>query len=94
MRNTVLNTEYTDVQFLVKYNSNGHSVWKHQLSDNLTGVLDSRIHLTSDPKGNILIKFFIQRYHLARSRTLIQSPDGVGEAFVAKLDSTGKLLLV
>ncbi|HQX45174.1 MAG: T9SS type A sorting domain-containing protein [Saprospiraceae bacterium] len=87
-----LNTEYTDVQFLVKYNSNGHCVWKHQLSDNLTGVLDSRIHLTSDPKGNILISSSFRGTIWLDPEHSIQSPDGVGEAFVAKLDSNGKLL--
>lgn len=58
----------------------------------MTGVLDSRIHLTSDPKGNILISSSFRGTIWLDPEHSIQSPDGVGEAFVAKLDSNGKLL--
>ena len=87
-----LDTGFTDIQFLVKYNSQGHCVWKHQLSDNLTGVLDSRIHLTTDPIGNIIISSSFRGTIWLDPEHSIQSSDGEGEAFVAKLDSNGKLL--
>ena len=87
-----LNTEYTDIQFLVKYDSHGQCVWKHQFSDNFTGVLDDRIFLSSDPLGNIIISSSFRGTIWLDPEHSIQSPDGVGEAFVAKLNNNGKLL--
>ena len=86
------NTEYTAVFFLIKYNSKGQCIWKHQLTDNLTGVIDLGLFLSTDRQGNILISGAHRGKVWLDSDHFIQSPDGVREAFVAKLDLNGKLL--
>ncbi|MBK7881801.1 MAG: T9SS type A sorting domain-containing protein [Saprospiraceae bacterium] len=88
----ISNTENTDIEFLVKYNSKGQCIWQHKFTDNFTGVLDAGLFLSTDLLGNILIAGAHRGKVWLDSEHFIQSPDGVGEAFVAKLDPNGKLL--
>jgi len=87
-----LNSERTDIQFLVKYDSNGQCVWKHQFSDNFTGVLDDGIFLSTDYLGNIIICSSYRGTIWLDPEHSIHAPSGIGEAFIAKLDPNGKLL--
>ncbi len=87
-----LNTEQTAVIFLIKYDPQGHCVWMHQLTDNVTGVIDAGLFLSTDLQGNILIAGAHRGKVWLDSENYIQSPDGVGEGFVSKLDPNGKLI--
>lgn len=64
----------------------------HQLTDNVTGVIDAGLFLSTDLQGNILIAGAHRGKVWLDSENYIQSPDGVGEGFVSKLDPNGKLL--
>ncbi|MGB4818755.1 MAG: hypothetical protein WBP33_06530, partial [Saprospiraceae bacterium] len=88
----ISNTENTYIEFLVKYNSKGQCIWQHKFIDNFTGVLDAGLFLSTDLQGNILIAGAHRGKVWLDSEHYIQSPDGIGEAFVAKLDPNGKLL--
>ena len=87
-----LNSERTDIQFLVKYDSNGQCIWKHQFSDNFTGVLDDGIFLSTDYLGNIIICSSYRGTIWLDPEQSIHAPSGIGKAFVAKLDPNGKLI--
>lgn len=84
--------ENTAVSYLVKYDSKGQCIWNHQFTDNETGVIDLGLFISTDQDGNILVSGAHRGKVWLDSDHFIQSPDGVGEAFFAKLDPQGKLL--
>ncbi len=86
------NSEYIDIEYLIKYDNKGQCIWQHQFTDNFTGGTGSGIFLTTDVNANIFIGAAFTGTIWLDDLNFIKSPDGIGEAFVAKLDSNGKLM--
>lgn len=86
------NSEYIDIEYLIKYDNKGQCIWQHQFTDNFTGGTGSGIFLTTDVNANIFIGAAFTGTIWLDDLNFLKSPDGIRESFVAKLDSNGKLM--